>query len=248
MASSGAVWAIIAGSVAQGWGLYVFLTCLPTYMKEILRFDIKTVRNVLQPNLLAARLLFIVDKAFLIVLSVFFIDVDDAVSLLLLFVVVGGGGGGGVVVNAVVGFLLIVIFKPTLCSLFGHIKEISPVTPSFIAALSQLLSFIFILKGINLYDGLNVTTASRIFDSYLTFPQCVAFLLPYRCLSFQNASLSAIPYALSWMTKVTGGQMADVIRKNGYLSTKNTRKLFASLGEKENGCCLIGRLGMFRRF
>ncbi|KAK3802944.1 hypothetical protein RRG08_051700 [Elysia crispata] len=85
--TSSAVWAIVAAHVASNWGLYVFLTCLPTYMKEILKFDIET-----------------------------------------------------------------------------------------------------------------------------------------------NASLSAIPYALSWVIKSLSGPMADFVRRNGYLSTKNTRKLFNSLG------------------
>ncbi|RUS79713.1 hypothetical protein EGW08_012521 [Elysia chlorotica] len=85
--TSSAVWAIVAGHWACNWGLYVFLTCLPTYMKEILKFNIKT-----------------------------------------------------------------------------------------------------------------------------------------------NASLSAIPYALSWIIKLVSGPMADFLRRNGYLSTKNTRKLFNSLG------------------
>lgn len=85
--TSSAVWAIVAAHVANNWGLYVFLTCLPTYMKEILKFNIKT-----------------------------------------------------------------------------------------------------------------------------------------------NASLSAIPYALSWTIKLLCGPLADSIRKKGYLSTKNTRKLFNSIG------------------
>ncbi|KAL5014023.1 hypothetical protein ScPMuIL_008293 [Solemya velum] len=35
------VWSIAAGHVANNWGFYTMLTCLPTYMKEILKFDIK---------------------------------------------------------------------------------------------------------------------------------------------------------------------------------------------------------------
>ncbi|KAK3802945.1 hypothetical protein RRG08_051701 [Elysia crispata] len=40
--SSSAVWGLATAQFASNWGLYVFLTCLPTYMKEILKFDIKT--------------------------------------------------------------------------------------------------------------------------------------------------------------------------------------------------------------
>jgi len=41
IATSPAVWGIIIGHFANNWGFYTLLTCLPTYMKEILRFDVK---------------------------------------------------------------------------------------------------------------------------------------------------------------------------------------------------------------
>ena len=45
IATSPAVWGIIIGHFANNWGFYTLLTCLPTYMKEILRFDVKEVRQ-----------------------------------------------------------------------------------------------------------------------------------------------------------------------------------------------------------
>jgi MFS transporter, ACS family, solute carrier family 17 (sodium-dependent inorganic phosphate cotransporter), member 5 len=41
---SGPVWAVIIANTCTNMGLYTFLTQLPTYMKEILKFDIKSVR------------------------------------------------------------------------------------------------------------------------------------------------------------------------------------------------------------
>ena len=40
---SKAVWAIIVGHTASNWGTYTLLTNIPTYMKEVLKFDIKSV-------------------------------------------------------------------------------------------------------------------------------------------------------------------------------------------------------------
>jgi len=37
------VWAILIAHCCQNWGFYTLLTELPTYMKQILHFDIKTV-------------------------------------------------------------------------------------------------------------------------------------------------------------------------------------------------------------
>jgi ACS family sodium-dependent inorganic phosphate cotransporter len=39
-------WAIAVAHTCGNWGLYVFLVELPTYMKQILRFDIAEVRNL----------------------------------------------------------------------------------------------------------------------------------------------------------------------------------------------------------
>lgn len=41
-AKSPAVWAICAGHTAGNWGSYTLLTNLPAYMKEVLKFDIKS--------------------------------------------------------------------------------------------------------------------------------------------------------------------------------------------------------------
>lgn len=37
-----AVWAICAAHTANNWGFYTMLTCLPSYLKNVLKFDIKT--------------------------------------------------------------------------------------------------------------------------------------------------------------------------------------------------------------
>ena len=44
--SSRAFQGLTIGHVCSCFGVYLFLTQLPTYMKEILKFDIKTVRYV----------------------------------------------------------------------------------------------------------------------------------------------------------------------------------------------------------
>ncbi|XP_013378690.1 sialin isoform X2 [Lingula anatina] len=36
------LWAIVVGNVTSDWGLYTFLTNMPTYFKEVLKFDIKS--------------------------------------------------------------------------------------------------------------------------------------------------------------------------------------------------------------
>ncbi|XP_046544390.1 LOW QUALITY PROTEIN: sialin-like [Haliotis rubra] len=40
--SSSALWGIAVVSFTNNWGSYVFLTCLPTFMQRILKFDIKS--------------------------------------------------------------------------------------------------------------------------------------------------------------------------------------------------------------
>ena len=35
--------ALFIGHVCSNWGTYLFLTNIPTYMKEVLKFDIKSV-------------------------------------------------------------------------------------------------------------------------------------------------------------------------------------------------------------
>jgi hypothetical protein len=46
------VWAILVAHCCQNWGFYTLLTELPTYMKQILHFDIKTVRRKIPLNYL----------------------------------------------------------------------------------------------------------------------------------------------------------------------------------------------------
>lgn len=43
--TSPAVWATSAAHFANNWGFYTMLTCLPTYMKDVLKFDIKSVSS-----------------------------------------------------------------------------------------------------------------------------------------------------------------------------------------------------------
>ena len=37
------VWAIVVGNLAGDFGFYIFETCQPTYLKEVLKFDITRV-------------------------------------------------------------------------------------------------------------------------------------------------------------------------------------------------------------
>ena len=43
MIKSPAVWAIIASNVTSDWGIYTLLTNIPTYMYEVLKFDMASV-------------------------------------------------------------------------------------------------------------------------------------------------------------------------------------------------------------
>jgi sugar phosphate permease len=43
MFRSPAVWAIIVSHMGNNWGSYTILSCIPMYMKEVLKFDIKSV-------------------------------------------------------------------------------------------------------------------------------------------------------------------------------------------------------------
>ena len=43
--SSPAVWGIIVAHFSNNWGFYTFLTCLPSYFKEVLNFSISKVRK-----------------------------------------------------------------------------------------------------------------------------------------------------------------------------------------------------------
>lgn len=44
---SGPVWALIIGNFCTDWGLYTFLTNIPTFYKEVLNFDITSVSFIL---------------------------------------------------------------------------------------------------------------------------------------------------------------------------------------------------------
>ncbi len=43
--TSPAVWAIIIAHFCNNWGFYTFLTCLPSYFKEVLNFSLSQVRQ-----------------------------------------------------------------------------------------------------------------------------------------------------------------------------------------------------------
>lgn len=40
------LWALFYGHSCSNWGTYLFLTSLPTYMKEVLHFDVKSVNKL----------------------------------------------------------------------------------------------------------------------------------------------------------------------------------------------------------
>ena len=46
MLTSPAVWAIIAANVTSDWGIYTMLTNIPTYMYEVLKFDMTSVSMI----------------------------------------------------------------------------------------------------------------------------------------------------------------------------------------------------------
>lgn len=54
--SSPAVWAVLAGHVSSNWGMYQLLTMMPTYLDNVLRFNIKTSGFVLMIPYLAQTL------------------------------------------------------------------------------------------------------------------------------------------------------------------------------------------------
>ena len=43
IATSVPVWAVTIAHFTNNWGYYTLLTCLPTYLKNILHFDMKSV-------------------------------------------------------------------------------------------------------------------------------------------------------------------------------------------------------------
>ena len=47
----------------------------------------------------------------------------------------------------------------------------------------------------------------------------------------QNGFMSSLPYVVQFMTTVSGGQLADFIRRKGIMSTTVTRKTFLAISE-----------------
>ncbi|XP_021377570.1 sialin-like [Mizuhopecten yessoensis] len=60
-----------------------------------------------------------------------------------------------------------------------------------------------------------------------------------------NGVLSAVPYIFSWLCQIGAGPLADYLRKNHFLSTKNTRKLFTACGLMLPAGLLFG-VGFYR--
>ncbi|XP_046544368.1 sialin-like [Haliotis rubra] len=56
----------------------------------------------------------------------------------------------------------------------------------------------------------------------------------------QNGLLSSLPYVTLWLINTICGQVADVIRRKGFLSTKNTRKLMNSIGLMLPAVVMVG--------
>ncbi|KAK6168048.1 hypothetical protein SNE40_021952 [Patella caerulea] len=47
---------------------------------------------------------------------------------------------------------------------------------------------------------------------------------------FQNSLLSAVPYLALWILQLVSGYLADFIRRNNYMNTLNTRRVFNTSG------------------
>lgn len=45
--TSGPVWALIIANFCTDWGLYTYLTNIPTFYREVLNFDIQSVSIIL---------------------------------------------------------------------------------------------------------------------------------------------------------------------------------------------------------
>ena len=60
---------------------------------------------------------------------------------------------------------------------------------------------------------------------------CVPSKISYVNFVFQNGLLSAIPFLLSYIIGVGGGQVADKLRYSNTLTTGQVRKVFATAGE-----------------
>ena len=43
MLTSGPVWGVILGNIANDWGLYTILICLPLFLMDIMHFDVQAV-------------------------------------------------------------------------------------------------------------------------------------------------------------------------------------------------------------
>ena len=64
----------------------------------------------------------------------------------------------------------------------------------------------------------------------MTVTSCVC-QTKYVTFVFQNGLLSAIPFLLSYIIGVGGGQVADKLRYSHILTTGEVRKVFATGGE-----------------
>lgn len=56
--------ALFVGHASSNWGMYLFLTSLPTYMKEVLKFDVKSVNFVphMKYDIIIAFTLFVISR------------------------------------------------------------------------------------------------------------------------------------------------------------------------------------------
>ncbi|KAK3885844.1 hypothetical protein Pcinc_009971 [Petrolisthes cinctipes] len=54
-----------------------------------------------------------------------------------------------------------------------------------------------------------------------------------------NSFMSALPYLMMWVLSIAFGQLADLLRSRGSLSTTNTRRLFNSIGHYGPMVCLV---------
>ena len=66
-------------------------------------------------------------------------------------------------------------------------------------------------------------------------------------VTVQNGLLSALPYIGFWLTIVVSGQLADIVRGSGLLTTTQTRKVGNTIGKirraSHRGCFLFWRGG-----
>ena len=79
--TSGPVWAIIIAHTCSNWGGYTLLTNIPTYMAEVLKFDIKAVSviiTVVVPIIMIITIIIIHSTVHYLQVVFFFILVEAA--------------------------------------------------------------------------------------------------------------------------------------------------------------------------